>query len=189
MVWIILGLALWSGGHLFKRLAPARRAAMGDAGKGLVALVAVAGVVLMVVGYGGSAWLGIAGAAAVDLWYPPPFLRHVNNLLMVAAVYLFVASLMQVRITRPIRHPQLTAVKSWAVAHLLVNGDLASLVLFGGLLAWAVVSVILINRAGPRGPLPVPAPLGKEVTAVVVTAVVTWAIGWVHGWLGVPPWG
>ncbi len=181
MTWMVLGLALWWGAHLFKRLAPARRAAMGDAGKGLVTAGIVAGVVLMVIGY--------RGAAQVDLWYPPAFLTHVNNLLMLLAVYLYAASGMKTRITAVIRHPQLTAVKTWAVAHLLVNGDLASLILFGGLLAWAVVEVIVINRAEPRGPLPAPAPVGKEIGAVVGAVVVLGAIGAVHSWLGVWPFG
>jgi uncharacterized membrane protein len=179
MTQIILGLLLWWGAHLFKRLAPARRAAMGDAGKGLVTVAVVAGVVLMVIGYRGN--------TAPDLWYPPAFLTHVNNLLMLFAIYLYAASGMKTRITRVIRHPQLTAVKTWAVAHLLVNGDLASVILFGGLLAWAVVEVILINRAEPRPALNPPASMGKEIGAVVGAVVGTVVIGWVHGWLGVWP--
>jgi len=181
MTLIILGLLLWWGAHLFKRLAPARRAALGDAGKGLVTVGVLAGVVLMVIGYRGN--------TAPDLWYPPAFLTHVNNLLMLFAFYLYAASGMKTRITRVIRHPQLTAVKTWAVAHLLVNGDLASVILFGGLLAWAVVEVILINRAEPRPAPNPPAPLGKEIGAVVGAVVVMVLIGWVHGWLGVWPYG
>lgn len=181
MTLIILGLLLWWGAHLFKRLTPARRAALGDAGKGLVTVGVLAGLVLMVVGY--------RGVEHIDLWYPPAFLTHVNNLLMLLAVYLFAASGMKTRITRVIRHPQLTAVKTWAVAHLLVNGDLASVILFGGLLAWAVVEVILINRAEPR-PVPnPPAPAGKEIGAVLGALLATAAIGWVHDWLGVWPYG
>jgi uncharacterized membrane protein len=181
MTLIILGLLLWWGAHLFKRLAPARRAAMGDAGKGLVAVGVLAGVVLMVIGY--------RGVEHIDLWYPPAFLTHVNNLLMLLAIYLYAASGMKTRITRVIRHPQLTAVKTWAVAHLLVNGDLASVILFGGLLAWAVVEVILINRAEPRPALNPPAPAGKEIGAVLGAVLVMGAIGWVHNWLGVWPYG
>jgi uncharacterized membrane protein len=181
MTLIILGLLLWWGAHLFKRLTPARRAALGDAGKGLVTVGVLAGLVLMVVGY--------RGVEHIDLWYPPAFLTHVNNLLMLLAVYLFAASGMKTRITRVIRHPQLTAVKIWAVAHLLVNGDLASVILFGGLLAWAVVEVILINRAEPQ-PVPnPPAPAGKEIGAVLGALLATAAIGWVHDWLGVWPYG
>jgi uncharacterized membrane protein len=181
MTLIILGLLLWWGAHLFKRLAPARRAAMGDAGKGLVAVGVLAGVVLMVIGYRGN--------TAPDLWYPPAFLTHVNNLLMLLAIYLYAASGMKTRITRVIRHPQLTAVKTWAVAHLLVNGDLASVILFGGLLAWAVVEVILINRAEPRPAPNPPAPVGKEIGAVLGAVLVMAAIGWVHNWLRVWPYG
>jgi uncharacterized membrane protein len=181
MTLIILGLLLWWGAHLFKRLAPARRAALGDAGKGLVAVGVLAGVVLMVIGYRGN--------TAPDLWYPPGFLTHVNNLLMLLAVYLYAASGMKTAITRAIRHPQLTAVKTWALAHLLVNGDSASIILFGGLLAWAVVEVILINRAEPVWTRNPPAPVGKEIGAVLGAVLVTAAIGWVHNWLGVWPYG
>ena len=181
MTWMVLGLALWWGAHLFKRLAPARRAALGDAGKGLATAGIVAGVVLMVIGY--------RGAGQIDLWYPPAFLTHVNNLLMLLAVYLYAASGMKTRITRVVRHPQLTAVKTWAVAHLLVNGDLASLILFGGILAWAVVEVIVINRAEPRPALNPPAAIGKEIGAVVGAVVVMGVIGWLHNWLGVWPFG
>ena len=79
--------------------------------------------------------------------------------------------------------------RTWAIAHLLVNGDLASVVLFGGILAWAVVSVIVINRAEPRGPLPGPVSTGKEIGAVVGAVVVTGVVMVIHNWLGVPPWG
>ncbi len=189
MTLIVLGLALWWWAHLWKRVAPTSRGRWGEAGKGLVAALVLAGVALMVIGFRGSEWLGIEGAEFVELWYPPQFLVHVNNLLMAFAVYLYAASGMKTRITRVIRHPQLTAVKAWAVAHLLVNGDQASVVLFGGLLVWAVVEVILINRAEPRPVPPAPAPLGREIGAAVAAAVVLIAIMLAHNWLGVPPWG
>lgn len=178
---LILGLLAWSGGHLWKRLAPAGRAAWGEKGKGLVSLLSLGGIVLMVLGY---RW-----ADAPVLWQGPTFLTHVNNLLMLLAFYLFAASGMKTGITRVIRHPQLTAVKTWAVAHLLVNGTLADLILFGGLLAWAVVSVILINRAQPVLTKNPPAPVGKEIGAVVGAVVVMGAVGWLHGWLGPWPFG
>jgi uncharacterized membrane protein len=186
---IVLGLALWWGAHLWKRVAPGSRAGFGEPGKRIVTALVLAGVVLMVIGFRGSDWLRIEAAEFVELWSPPRFLVHVNNLLMLFAFYLYAASGMKTRITRVIRHPQLTAVKIWAVAHLLVNGDLASVVLFGGLLAWAVVSVILINKAGPRGPLPEPAPMGKEVGAAIGAVVVMGLVMLLHNWLGVQPWG
>jgi uncharacterized membrane protein len=183
MALLILGVALWWAAHLFKRLAPGPRAALGDRGKGIAALVLLGAVVLMVIGY--------RGAAVTVLWSPPEFLRHLNNLLMLLAFYCYAASGMKTALTRVIRHPQLTGFKTWAVAHLIApgNGDLASVVLFGGLLAWAVVTVIVINRATPRPAPPPPAPLGKEIGAVVGAVLVTGAVGWVHGWLGYWPFG
>ena len=180
MTLLILGMLLWWGAHLFKRLAPARRAAMGDKAKGVFALAILGSVVLMVSGY--------RAAEFVPLWSPPAFLVHVNNLLMILAFYLYAASGMKTAVTRVIRHPQLTAIKAWAVAHLLVNGDLASVILFGGLLAWAVVSVIVINRAEPVWVRNAPAPMRKEVMAVVGTLVVVGVVMAVHNWLGVRPW-
>jgi uncharacterized membrane protein len=112
----------------------------------------------------------------------------INNLLMVLAVYLYAASGTKAALARKIRHPQLTAVKTWAVAHLLVNGDLPSVILFGGLLAWAVVSVILINRAQREWTPPVAKP-GAEWKAIVGTVVVTVVIMLIHNWLGYQPWG
>ncbi len=178
MIWLILGIAVWWGAHLFKRLAPARRAAMGDRGRLVATVLILASVALMVVGY--------RGADLVLLWNPPFWLWHLNNFLMVLALYFYAASGMKTAITRRVRHPQLTGFKTWAVAHLLVNGDLASIVLFGGLLAWAVVEVIVINRAQPDWTRPEPAPLGKEIGAVAGAVVATLVIGVVHGWLG--PW-
>lgn len=189
MTLIVLGLALWWAAHLWKRVAPGSRSRFGEPGKGIVTVLVLAGVALMVVGWRGSDWLGIEGAEFVPVWDPPRFLVHVNNLLMLFAFYLYAASGMKTRITRVIRHPQLTAVKTWAVAHLVVNGDLAAIVLFGGILAWAVVSVILINKAEPRGPLPEPAPVGKEIGAVVGAVVVMGVVMMIHNWLGVAPWG
>ena len=96
---------------------------------------------------------------------------------------------MKTWITSKIRHPQLTAVKAWAVAHLLVNGDIASFVLFGGLLAWAVVEVILINRQTddlrPAGPFET----RKEIIAAGASLVVFGLIAWVHYLLGYPAFG
>jgi uncharacterized membrane protein len=181
MLLLIIGLILWSGAHLFKRLAPERRAAMGDAGKGVVAVVSLIAIVVMVIGY--------RQAEVVQLWNPPAFLTHVNNLLMVLAIYLFASSGAKTWITTKIRHPQLTAVKTWAVAHLLVNGDLASLVLFGGMLAWAVVSVILINRSGDVWVPEHGWPLKNEIQAVIGTVVVLAVIGFIHNWLGYWPFG
>ncbi|QFT58977.1 NnrU protein [Sulfitobacter sp. THAF37] len=182
MFLLILGLILWVGAHYFKRLAPDARARLGDPGKGLVAVLIVAGVVLMVIGY--------RGADFIPVWNPPGFLVHVNNLLMVLAFWIFGSSAAKGAKAWPAyrtRHPQLLAVKTWAVAHLLVNGDLASIILFGGLLAWAVVSVILINRAEPGWTPPPHAGRATYIRLVVITAVIFAVVVGIHTWLGVSP--
>lgn len=181
MIVLVLGVALWWVAHLYKRFAPESRARLGEKGKGLIAVALVVSVVLMVLGY--------RAAPFITVWTPPAFLWHVNNLLMILAFYLYAASGMKTWITTKIRHPQLTAFKTWAVAHLLVNGDLASILLFGGLLAWAVVEVVKINRAEPAWTPPPPAPARKEIMAVVGAVVVTGIVGAIHGWLGVWPFG
>ena len=182
MTLLILGVALWWAAHLFKRVAPDARARLGDPGKGIVAVAVLASVVMMYFGY------GAARPEAAVWWGRNPALVGINNLLMVLAVYLYAASGAKSALARKIRHPQLTAVKTWAVAHLLVNGDLPSIILFGGLLAWAVVSVILINRAQREWVPPVAKP-GAEVKAIVATVVVTVVVMLIHNWLGYQPWG
>ena len=178
---LILGLLVWSGAHLFKRLAPDARARLGDPGKGLVALLLAASVVMMVLGY---RW-----AETVYLWQPPEWTRHLNNLLMVLSFYLFALS--GPKGAKPwlgtkVRHPQLSAVIVFAVAHLLVNGQTKAIVLFGGLLVWAVAEVAIINRQdGPWTPPP-RAPVAKEVSTAVITLVVLAVVIAIHGWVG--PW-
>lgn len=181
MILLILGLLVFAGSHLFKRLMPDRRAAMGDRGKGVVALASLAGIVLMVIGY--------RAAPYIEVWSPPAFLRHVNNLLMLVAVYLLGIGTMWGVVRTRLRHPMLGAVKVWALAHLLVNGDLASIVLFGGLLAWAVVDLILINKAVPVWVRPEAGPVRNDLIFAGIAVLVYGAIAFVHSWLGVSPFG
>lgn len=181
MTILIAGLILWSAVHFWKRLAPANRAKAGGAGKWIVTVGALAGVMLMVIGY--------RGAEGAVFWGRSPAMTGINNLLMILSIYLYAASGAKTRITRVIRHPQLTAVKVWALAHLLVNGDTPSFVLFGGLLAWAVVEVILINRASRAWTPPAPAPIKKEVTAIIATIIVYALVAGLHAWLGYNPFG
>jgi uncharacterized membrane protein len=178
MTLLILGLILWSGAHYFKRLAPGLREPMGDKGMALVAVAVLGSLVLMVLGY--------RQAEVIPIWYPPTWTVHLNNLLMVIAIFVYGMSATTGRLRGKMRHPQLTAVKIWAVAHLLVNGDLASIVLFGGMLAWAVGSVILINRSTPWV-RPEPGPAKKDIVLVVITVVMFVVITGIHAWLGVWP--
>jgi uncharacterized membrane protein len=185
MTLLILGLVLWTAAHVYKRLSPGGRAAltdkMGEGSKGVFAVLIIVSVVLMTLGYkaaDGPVWWG-RNAALVGI----------NNLLMVFAIYLFAASGAKTRITKAIKNPQLTGFKIWCVAHLLVNGDLASFVLFGGLLAWAVWEVILLKRAGVVPELKDDYPTKKEITAVVMTVIVFAVVAGIHIWTGYSPFG
>lgn len=181
MILIALGLVLWTAVHLWKRIAPDHRARFGEKGKGIVAIGSVVAIILMVIGY--------RAADGTIYWGRTSAMTGLNNLLMIFAVYLFAASGAKTKITKFIRHPQLAAVKVWALAHLLVNGDSPSFLLFGGMLAWAVATMIVINRAeGPRGPYHA-VPIKKEGVAIVATAVVFLIIAVVHILLGYNPFG
>ena len=178
---LILGLALWVAGHFFKRAAPDARAGMGAKAKGPIALILLGGIILMVIGYRMS-----DGAM---FWSRHPATVGINNLLMLLSIYLFAAAGMKTALARKMRHPMLAGVKVWALAHLLVNGDVASFILFGGLLAWAVVEMIVINRAERAWTPPPPAPKRKEVIAVVASVVLYAVISGVHYALGYPVFG
>lgn len=184
MTVLVLGLVMWWVAHLFKRLAPGPRAAMARAGKGIMALALVASVVLMVIGY--------RGAEGAVYWGRSPALVGINNLLMVFAFYIYAVGGpkgARIWIGTKLRHPQLVGFSLWAGAHLLVNGDMPSIVLFGGLLIWAVVEMLVINaQDGPWTPPP-RAPRRKEFVYIIVTLVVVGVVMGVHNWLGVQPWG
>ncbi|EAR52421.1 NnrU family protein [Oceanicola granulosus HTCC2516] len=182
MIWLVLGVALWWAAHFFKRLAPRARARMGERGKGAVALALVVSIVLMVIGY--------RMADGTVYWSRTPALTGINNLLVLLAFYLFAASGAKTWITRHLRHPQLTAFGLWAGAHLLVNGDTESLVLFGGLLAWAVAEIVTLNRIeGPWTRPAHPLPVRKEITSAVAALVLFVVVALIHGWIGPRPFG
>lgn len=177
---LILGLLIWCGSHLFKRLMPEARAALGDKrGPALVATGNLIGLVLMVVGFRMS--------ETYDLYALPPYLRHVNNLLMVIAVILFGLGHSKSRARAWIRHPMLTSVIVWGVAHLLVNSDAASLVLFGGMILWAFAEMALINRAEPA-PEPYSEGTRKgDIRMAILTPVFFALFVGIHIWLGYNP--
>lgn len=179
MIWLVIGVVLWSGAHLFKRLAPRVRKGMGDAGKGMVAAASLLAIVLMVIGY--------RIAEPGFLWQLPDWARHVNNLLMVIAVILFGLGMSKSRFNGIMRHPMLTSVLVWAVAHLLVNGNVPSLVLFGGLGLWSVVEMVMINRAQPKWTPPKKGSAMGDLRLIAISAVVFAVISGVHIWLGANP--
>jgi len=176
MLWLVLGLALWVGAHIFKRIAPDLRARMGDAGKGLVAVLVLASVVLMVIGY--------RAADVTPLWYFGGWAISANNLLMVFAVALFGIGHSKSRIRAKLRHPMLYGLLIWGVAHMLVNGDLSSLVLFGGLGLWAIATIFLINRDEPVPEPYVDGTVRGDIRLAVITVVIFALTTTAHTWLG-----
>ena len=180
-VLLILGVALWWAAHLFKRVMPERRAAMGNTGKGAVALAVVVAILLMIFGYRMSGF--------IHVWERPDFMIHINNLLVLFAFYLMSPAGQKGRLLNSFRHPMLGGFKLWAFAHLLVNGDLASIVLFGGLLAWAVVEVITINKSDPDWTPGEPGTYGKDAMFFAGAIVLLGIVGYIHGLVGPLPFG
>jgi uncharacterized membrane protein len=185
MTLLILGLLLWSFVHSFKRLAPAGRAAMqnkmGDASKGLIAILLVLSVVLMVMGY---------RSANVDfLWGRSAATTGINNLLMLFSVALFGLGSSKSRLRKKMRHPMLTGVVVWSASHLLVNGDTASIVLFGGLAIWALAEMVLINQAEPDYTPYDGGSVAGDIRLGVITLVVYGILAAIHTWLGYFPFG
>lgn len=184
MTQLILGLILWWATHLLPSVARSTRdglvAKIGEGPyKGVYALLSLAAIVLMVRGY--------RRAEFANLWYPPDWGVHLNNLLMLIAIGLFAASHSKGNAKRYVRHPQLLSVIVWAIAHLLVNGDQASVVLFGGVGLWAVVAIFAINARDGAWVKPAPAPRKKDYLLVAITLVVFVVVAFIHDWLGIWP--
>ena len=184
MTLLILGLILWVGAHFFKRLMPGQRARIGDAGKGIVALLVVASLILIIIGY---RW-----ADFIPVWSPPEFFKHLVGPIMLLAFWIYGSSAAKGAKAWPaykLRHPQLLAVKIWAAAHLLANGDLASILLFGTMLVWAGVTVMLVNRAEPHWVAPAPAGQKTYIRLSIITLLLFTIVVAIHTYLGVPPFG
>lgn len=150
MAYLILGLILFLGAHTLPMYAQSEAALKKRLGegpfKGIYSVVSAVGIVLIVYGY------GQARAAGPALLYSPPvWMAHLVMLLMLPVFVLLFATYFPGRIKAAVKHPMLIAVKTWALAHLLANGDVASVVLFGAFLIWAVADRISLKRRGLAG--------------------------------------
>ncbi|ODN71749.1 NnrU family protein [Methylobrevis pamukkalensis] len=170
MLVLILGLVLFLGFHSVRIFAPGWRDGMvarlgAGPWRGLYSLVSIVGVVLIVWGY------GLSRQDPIVVYDPPMALRHLTMLLVLIAFICFAVSLMPAGKLKPkLKHPMLAAVKIWAFGHLLVNGDLASILLFGSFLAWAVVDRISLKRR-PGVVIPAPGPVRNDLIAAAVGVV------------------
>ncbi|MBB3237872.1 NnrU family protein [Phyllobacterium endophyticum] len=192
MLIFILGIIVFLGVHSVRIAAPEWRLAKieqwGDnTWKGLYSVISLIGFVLLVWGY------GMARPDAPVLYEPPVWMKHITALLMLFAfIFLGIFIARPGRMKPALKHPMLIAIKTWALAHLLANGDLASLILFLSVLAWAVVDRIAIKRqerAGLAAPYIVPGPVSNDVIAIAIGLVLYVLFVWrLHELLiGVPP--
>ena len=182
MLYLILGLVIFFGAHLFSAF---RSRAPGKDLKvklgygpymGLYSLVSIAGFVLIIWGFG-------AARPAPILYQPPVWMAHLNLVLMLPAMILLAAAYAPTgRIKKAAKHPMLAAVKIWALGHLLANGELNSVLLFGSFLAYGVIDRIAVKKRGDIGPGPdAPVSAMGDVAALVIgTAAYAAILLWLH---------
>lgn len=182
---LVTGIVVWSLVHFFPAALPAARNRLAGrlgAGpyRGLFSLAILLSLVLMVVGWRSS---------SVQPWYTPPLLGNpLVPLLVLLAFFLFAAANAPGNTKRFLRHPMLTGTILWSLAHLLANGDNRSVVLFGGLALWALVSILLINRRDGAYSPPPAVPATRDLMTLAGSAVVFVAVALLHRWLfGVSP--
>jgi uncharacterized membrane protein len=182
MTVLILGLALFLGMHGFTMLRGQRAALIGRFGnggyQGLYSLVSLLGLVLMIWGYG-----GYRAAGYIPVWEPPIWLRHLSALLLLPVLPLVFSAYAKGYVKARLKHPMILGVKLWALAHLLANGDLGSIILFGGFLLWSVLAFMSMRRRAETAPAFVPNP-GQDAAAILAGIIAWLALAFgLHRWL------
>lgn len=190
MTILMIGLAIFLGVHSVRIVAgrwrQAQIARRGEASWKLgYSLLSAVGLGLIVWGY------GVARHAPVVLWNPPAGMRHAAGLLTLFAFILLAAAYVpRNHLKARFHHPMVLGVKVWAVAHLLANGTLADVLLFGGFLAWAVLAFIAERRRDRRAAITYAAGSAQGTLMTILGGTVAWAVFafWLHGVLiGVMP--
>jgi uncharacterized membrane protein len=177
LAFLVLGLILFLGVHMLTTNRDLRAAVVGSLGEGtykiLYSLASLAGLALIAWGFG-----HYRAAGLIPVWTPPAAMKHVTIGLMLPAVILVVASYLRGKIYTTLKHPMLAGVKLWAFAHLLSNGDLGAIILFGSFLAWAVYDRISLKHRADAGAPPIPVGgVMNDLIAVVVGIVAYLALG------------
>ena len=171
MVYLVFGLILFFGIHslpMFSSLRQSLESRLGEKRfKGIYSLIALAGFVLILI--------GTSRAEFRDVFTPPTWAPAVANLVMPVAFCLLLASLMPNNFRRVIRHPMLSGVFLWALVHLIANGDLASIFLFGAFGAYSVIDIISVNRRSPAPAVP-RRPLGMDVLVLALGFATFWVV-------------
>ena len=184
MVLLVLGILLFAGVHFVPSLAPGLKASwlarLGENGyKGTFSVLLLASFALIITGW--------RSAQPEFLYTPSPALRHPAMGLLLIAFLLMVVSSRSSRLSLMIRHPQLSGVTLWGIAHLLLNGDSRSLVLFGGMAVWAVLEMIAINRRDGAWVKGVAPSWGTELVNLIIAVVVVGVVVYIHPWLSGMP--
>jgi uncharacterized membrane protein len=189
---LVLGLAVFLATHVFVSFREARASVIERVGfplyRGLFAIVSLVGLALIIWGYA-----QYRAHDLVQLWSPPAFMRHITIGLVFFAAVFVVAAFFPSRIKTRLKHPMLAGVKTWALAHLLSNGDLGSVLLFGTFLAWGIYARIAAKRRGDVGAAAKPTPVGwtNDIIVVALGTAIFLALGfWFHPYvIGVPVFG
>ena len=187
MTKLVLGVFLWSFMHFIPAAAINFRknliAKLGENPyKGIFALLVALSLYLII-----SGW---KAAIPESIYLPPQWGRHATSLLVLISFILFIAPYHATNLKRFLRHPQLTGVTVWGIGHLLANGEGRSIVLFGGLAAWAIIEMLLLNRRDGAWVKPEPVPKKKDMILAVAGFTVYVIVAVSHQWLfGFSPFG
>ena len=165
---LVAGLIVFIGPHVFVTMRAQRAAAIARIGegayKGLMALLSLIGLILIGYGFGryrATGW--------IDIWHPPHWTYYITEILMWPASVFVVTAYIRGTIWRTLKHPMLAGVKMWAVAHLISNGDLGSILLFGSFLVWAGYDRMTLKRRADAGAPPIPSGgYRNDIIALVV---------------------
>jgi len=179
MTLLIIGILVFMIGHFWKRVFAGVYDSIGPAAKGISAVVTIGGLVLIIIGYRNADFLVV--------YNPPVWGMHLNWVLMFVAVGLLGAGHSKGRIKTWFRHPMLMSVIVWAIAHLLANGDLASVILFGSLGVWALAEIFVVNASTGPWQRPAPGPIARDFVLLGITITVYAVFVGIHIWLGVNP--
>jgi uncharacterized membrane protein len=186
----IAGLVVFLVSHAFVTFREARDGLILRLGRNgyrvLFSLVSLVGLALIIWGYGeyrAHEWLPV--------WTPPAFMHHITEGLMLLAVIFITTTYVPTHIKAWLHHPMFASVKTWAFAHLLSNGDLGSIILFGTFLAWGIYARVAAKRRGDRGATVAPSGWGKDIAVVAAAIVIYLALGlYFHPYvIGVPVFG
>ncbi len=173
---LIVGLVVFFASHLFVTARGKRAALIARVGLGgyrvLFSVVSLAGLALIVWGYA-----AYRGEGMIPVWWPPAFMRHVTVGLMLISIVALASFRIPSHIKTWLKHPMFASIKIWAFAHLLSNGDLGSILLFGSFLAWAVYARIAAKRRGELGPQTAPAGWRNDIIVVVFGVVLYLLLG------------